>query len=84
MGRAEVYIYDDRGGVQAPESYVVQYSVDGEWRDIPGQVRTPQAPAGNMANTVKFPNVSTSKVRLVFTHKGKARSGVTELELWRE
>jgi hypothetical protein len=84
LGRAEIYIYDDRGGVQAPASYVLQYVVDGKWLDVPAQVRTPEAPAGNMANTVRFPKVTTSKVRLVFTHKGKSRSGITELELWPE
>jgi hypothetical protein len=33
---------------------------------------------------VRFDAVKTSKVRVVFTHRGKARSGVSEVLVWRE
>ncbi|MBK7999887.1 MAG: hypothetical protein IPK15_14520, partial [Verrucomicrobia bacterium] len=84
VSRAELYIFDDRGGVQAPADYTVQYFADGQWRDAANQVKAPATPTGGSMNTIKFGKVSTSKVRVVFTHKGKARSGVTELELWKE
>jgi hypothetical protein len=35
-----------------------------------------------MANTVTFTPVKTPKLRVVFTNKGKARSGVSEIEIW--
>jgi F5/8 type C domain-containing protein len=82
VGRVELYIYDDGGGVQAPERYAVQFWDGKEWRDVPGQKKSPEAPAGGARNTVTFPPLSTAKVRVVCTHKGKARSGLTEIEIW--
>lgn len=84
VSRAELYIFDDRGGVQAPANYVVQYFTDGEWRDAADQVKSPATPTGGTVNTVTFRKVTTAKVRVLFSHRGKARSGVTELELWKE
>jgi hypothetical protein len=83
VSRAELYIYDDRGGVQAPESYNVQY-FDGEWRDAANQKKSSEAPVGSAQNTVRFDQVTAKKWRVVFVNKGKARSGLTELELWKE
>jgi hypothetical protein len=82
VGRLELHIYDDRGGVQPPEKYVVQAWTNSEWRDAEDQASKPAVPTGGMANTVTFKQVKTSKVRVVFTNKGKARSGVTEIEAW--
>ena len=31
-------------------------------------------------NTIRFPKLSTTKLRILFTNKDKARSGVTEVE----
>jgi hypothetical protein len=84
VSRAELYIYDDRGGVQPPASYNVQVFIDGEWRDAANQIKTPAMPTGSAQNSVRFDKVITSTLRVVFTHKDKARSGVTELEIWKE
>ena len=84
VGRVELYIYDDQGGVQPPSSYTVQYSLDGKWRDAERQVKTPATPIGSAVNTVTFAHVTTSKVRIVFTHRGESRSGLTEIEVWKE
>ena len=84
VGRVEIYLFDDRGGVQAPESYTVQYFANGEWRDVVNPMAKPAAPTGSAINTATFTQVSTAKLRVVFTHKGNARSGVTELEVWKE
>jgi hypothetical protein len=84
MSRAELCIYDDRGGVQAPASYTIQHFAEGRWSDMEHQKKSPAVPAGNMVNSVTFSKVTTAKLRIVFTHKGKARSGVTEVEVWRE
>jgi hypothetical protein len=84
VGRVDLHIYDDRGGVQVPASYDVQ-SWDGRgWIEVPGQTKSPPDPAGGRLNRVTFPKVETSKVRVVFTHKGRSRSGVSEVEIWRE
>jgi hypothetical protein len=82
VGRVELYIYDDGGGVQAPESYTVQVWDGSAWKDAPEQKKSPEAPAGGVRNSVTFPRVETAKVRVVFTHKGKARSGLSEIEVW--
>lgn len=82
VGRMELYIYDDRGGVQAPESYVVQHWQDGEWRDVPDQRRSPDQPVGGKRNTVRFAPVRTDKLRIVFRRRGESRCGLTEIEAW--
>jgi hypothetical protein len=81
VGQVELYIYDDRGGVQAPQSYTVQAWDGAEWRDAEGQEQHPATPAGGRVNTVTFEAVEISKLRVVFTHKGRARSGLTEIEI---
>lgn len=70
--------------MQAPASYKVQYWTDNTWNDAAAQVVNPATPVGGRVNTVKFTKVTTQKVRVVFTHKGKSRSGVTEIEVWKE
>ena len=84
VSRAGLYIFDDHGGVQAPADYTVQYFSNGEWQEARNQLKSPAIPTGGALNTVAFDKVTTPKIRIVFTHQGKARSGVTELELWRE
>ncbi len=84
VGRLELYLYDDHGGVQPPESYTVQYFADGIWHDADSQKKSPALPEGSAMNTVTFMRVTTTKIRVVFTHKGNARSGLTELEAWKE
>jgi hypothetical protein len=82
VGRVELYIYDDGGGVQAPEKYTVQTWDGSAWVSAADQKKSPEAPAGGERNTVTFSQVKTSKVRVVFTHNGKARSGLAEIEIW--
>jgi hypothetical protein len=82
VGRVELYIYDDGGGVQAPEKYTAQFWDGAAWKDVPRQKKSPETPAGGVRNTVTFPQVQTAKVRVVFTHQGKARSGLSEIEIW--
>ena len=68
--------------MQAPKDYHLEGWTGSEWKKIPDQVKSPAVPTGNMGNTVTFPQVKLPKLRVVFTHKGNARSGVTELEVW--
>jgi hypothetical protein len=84
VGRVEISLYDDHGGVQPPASYSVQYLRDGEWVDVANALPIPASPAGSAPNTVSFARTVTTKLRVVFTHRGQARSGVTELEVWKE
>ena len=70
--------------MQAPQFYTVQSWNGSEWKDIPGQRKSPEKPAGSTVNTVVFNPQTTSKFRVVFTHRGNARSGVTEILAWKE
>jgi hypothetical protein len=80
--RVELHIYDDHGGVQAPAKYIVQTWSGREWKDVEAAKMTPETPIGGQANRVTFEARKTEKLRILFTNKGKARSGVTEIEIW--
>jgi hypothetical protein len=86
FARVILHIYDDRGGVQAPRHYRLERWKDDQWQEIPNQKKSPQKPVGSAANTVLFPPVESSKLRVVFSHlgKGHTRSGLTEIEVWSE
>jgi hypothetical protein len=84
VSRVELAIYDDRGGVQAPARYSIEYYDGKSWRETANQRKTPAEPAGGQINEVRFDAVKTRKVRVVFTHRGKARSGVSEVLVWPE
>jgi hypothetical protein len=84
FSRLELAIYDDRGGVQAPARYDVQFWDGKEWQDVMGAMKSPEKPAGGQFNEVRFAPVKASKVRVVFTHAGKAWSGITELLVWKD
>lgn len=82
FSRLELAIYDDRGGVQSPTRYDVQFWDGKDWRDVVEPKNSPEKPAGGQFNEVRFASVNASKVRVVFTHAGKARSGVSEMFVW--
>ncbi len=82
--RVELAIYDDRGGVQAPTSYVVQYWNGADWVDVVNSKRAPEHPIGGQWNEIRFDAVRSSKVRVVFSHRGESRSGVSEVLVWND
>jgi hypothetical protein len=84
VARVSLYIYDDKGGVQAPASYTIQYWDGSTYKDCEKQVKSPEKPTGGRVNEVTFTPVKTQKIRTLFQHDGKARSGVTEIEIWSE
>ncbi|MGP3929205.1 MGH1-like glycoside hydrolase domain-containing protein [Nonomuraea sp. KM88] len=74
--------YDDGGEVRAPASYRLEFLDGGAWREVPGQARTPERPAGAALNRVTFPELTTTAIRLVFVPQPGAYVGVTELQAW--
>lgn len=84
VGRLLLYIFSDGGGVREPKGYVAEGWTGTEWKAIPSQSTNPEKPAAHMINTVTFPPISTSKIRVVFTHNGEgdSRTGINELEIW--
>jgi hypothetical protein len=54
----------------------------GVWRTVPGQRRAPELPLGRRANRVRFPELSTSRIRIVLHPREGSTVGLTELEAW--
>ncbi len=79
VGRVELAIYDDRGGVQAPADYQVEHFDGRDWQPVKVPNRTPPRPTGGQYNEVHFDPVKATKIRVVFTHQAKSRSGVSEI-----
>jgi len=82
--RIELAIYDDQGGVQPPTKYQVEFWDGQAWQPVSNAKKSPQKPIGSQFNEVRFDQVKADKVRVVFTHAGKARSGVSEIFVWNE
>lgn len=82
FSRAELHIYDDHGGVQAPGDYTIQYQSGERWIDVKRLKKSPEKPLGSAKNTAIFDKASAQKIRILFTHAGQARSGLTEFEVW--
>ncbi|WP_165218887.1 Ig-like domain-containing protein [Schaalia sp. ZJ1691] len=66
-------------GYAAPKQFLLQYWDGNEWKPVPRQARTPLYPQGNL-NIVRFPEVETSRLRLVFEHAPGAATGVKEVQ----
>jgi hypothetical protein len=84
FSRIELAIYDDHGGVQPPSRYEVEYWDGKTWQAVAGVKKVPEKPTGGQFNEVRFERVKASKVRVVFTHAGMARSGVSEVFIWKD
>ena len=82
--RVELAIYDDRGGVQPPARYELEFWNGTAWMPIKHKAMLPAQPTGSQINEIRFDRVAASKVRVVFTHAGRARSGVSELMIWND
>ena len=82
FSRVELALYDDRGGVQAPEKYSLEVWDGSAWQPVKEERRDPAKPTGGQFNSIRFAPVEASKVRVIFTHKGQARSGLSEIFVW--
>ena len=82
VSRVELLIYDDGGGVQAPKAITIEWFDGTRWKPVDLKRANPEKPTGGISNSLLFQPVSTTRLRAVFEHKGAARSGVTEMEVW--
>ncbi|HEV8124326.1 MAG TPA: discoidin domain-containing protein [Gemmatimonadales bacterium] len=82
--RIVLYPLDDgvAGGIRVPARYEVQLWRRNRWVTIPRQRRDPLHPEGHRANTVSFPPVSTSRIRVVLVPRPESTLGLTEIEAW--
>jgi hypothetical protein len=82
VGKADIYLWGDAGGVRAPKSFRVQYWDGSDWADAKTLSVVPATPKVSMINSVQMEPVKTSKIRVTFLHDSPGRTGVTELMLW--
>ncbi|MFI6786627.1 Ig-like domain-containing protein [Nonomuraea sp. NPDC050383] len=78
-----LYFTNDRkpGGYSEPAFYQVQYLDGDAWKDVPGQAREPVHPRANL-NTIRFPKVVTSKLRVLVTHRPGYATGLKEVQAY--
>lgn len=82
VSRANLYFFNDNGGVQPPADYVVKYWNGEDWEDIPGQNKIPDEPVTGL-NQITFDPFETSRIRFYFTHRSdEAFAGLYEVELY--
>jgi len=82
VGSVELYLFGDGRGVAAPRSYRIEAWIGDSWVRAAERARTPENPTAWALNTVTLEPVETSRLRVVFTHDGELRSGVTELRVF--
>jgi hypothetical protein len=82
LDTVRLFLVDEGDGVAAPVRFDLEYHDGTAWRDVPGQRRTPEAPAGGRPNVISFPLLETRQLRVVFHHGSDGAAGVTELEAW--
>lgn len=78
----KLYLLDDSESVTPPARIDVEFWNGKTWTPIPDQSRTPKQPMGRRANVIQFPELETEKIRAVFAHGVKGRTGMTEVEAW--
>ena len=84
FNRIDLYIYDDKGGVQAPKNIKILTAIGDDWLEITNTVKSPKNPQGGSLNRVQFDEINSDKIRIIFIHKKHSKSGLTELEVWHD
>jgi hypothetical protein len=82
----KLYFYSNKafgsGGntYRQPATYTIQYFDGSAWVDVPGQVKSPAAPAPNF-NEVRFPPVTAQQVRVVMDRTPGFAVGLKEVQV---
>ncbi|MCP2246540.1 glycoside hydrolase family 43 protein [Lentzea aerocolonigenes] len=76
INRTSVYWFDDDQGIDLPASCRAQYWTGSAYADVPGQSSC--GTAANTFNSVTFPTVSTTRLRLSITARAGNSTGVLE------
>lgn len=74
---AQVYFFDDNGGVRLPASWKLQYWTGSAYADVPGVSGYPTVL--NQYNQVTFPSLSTTRLRMVL-QSGTGSVGLLEVK----
>lgn len=76
-----LYFYANGHSFQAPRKYTIQYCTpDGTWQDVAAPQKSPAKPLANGENTITFPPVTTSKIRVLFTNPKKSTVALVEIK----
>ncbi|MDF2718372.1 MAG: discoidin protein, partial [Paenibacillus sp.] len=67
--------------MQPPASYMIQYWNGGGWVNVPNQTQTPAIPEA-LLNTAVFDTVTSDQMRILFTNRNGAYTGLVELEVF--
>ncbi|WP_214414415.1 Ig-like domain-containing protein [Sphaerisporangium fuscum] len=78
-----LYFSNDRAvnGYSEPALYTVQYLDGGAWKDVPRQAKDPAYPRANL-NEVRFPSVTTGRLRVLVTHRPGYSTGLKEVQAY--
>lgn len=82
VGRLELCLWGDKGGVRAPRSYTVQIWDGAAWKDAQVLKCDPQKPTIMTVNEVVINPVVAERLRVVLVHDPPGFSGVSELMIW--
>ena len=84
VGGADIYWYDDGGGLQVPSALRMQYlDANGAWQDV--NITTPfeSSIAKNKYNRIEFDRVTTTRLRLYVTvRSGAAGNGIYRFKVY--
>ena len=78
---ANIYFFADDKLFGTPDDFTVEYQKGNKW--LPARItsRMPGKPVPNSENTVLFDRVTTSRLRIVFTHKNN-QVAISEVEIF--
>jgi hypothetical protein len=83
VDRLVLYFLADSAGVRPPARYAVETWDGARWIPASGATRAPQRPLGRRPNVVTFARpLEASRLRVTFTHRAGASTGLTEVEAW--
>ncbi|WEV53191.1 discoidin domain-containing protein [Bifidobacterium sp. ESL0704] len=68
-------------GYAEPSMYGLEYFDGAQWKPIPSQARTPNAPDANF-NEVRFPAITAQKIRVTVTPQSDMSVGLKEIEAY--
>ncbi len=80
LNRADVYFFDDEDGIDMPASWKLQYWNGTAYADVPGA--SSHGLAKNQYNTVTFPALSTTRLRVLLTATGTSSVGLLEVRAY--
>jgi hypothetical protein len=80
VNQAQVYFFDDNGGIDVPSSWSLQYWNGSSYVNVPGASGYPVVV--NQYNTVNFTAVDTTRLRVLLNSTGTSSVGLLEVKIF--